>query len=208
MAGHTKDPQVKKSTIEALDAELGDLPTDSAIVCVTGDHATPTYPDVIHSGDPVPFIVDGPGVRADEVERFGELDCAARDPRPPARAGHDARAPERRRPPALPRLAPDAVLRRRRLSRPPRAALDGDRSPHPQLRDLARALRPGRVDERVPPLADRRHGRRCPAHRLGSRLQPLAGLRAWGAAAREERPRVRRVREPARRRRRDHGHAR
>jgi 2,3-bisphosphoglycerate-independent phosphoglycerate mutase len=77
MAGHTKDPQVKKQVIEALDAELGSLPTDRAIVCVTGDHATPTYPDVIHSGDPVPFLVAGPGVRADSVERFGELDCAA-----------------------------------------------------------------------------------------------------------------------------------
>jgi 2,3-bisphosphoglycerate-independent phosphoglycerate mutase len=76
MAGHTKDPQVKKRTIEALDAALADLPTDRAIVCVTGDHATPTYPDVIHSGDPVPFVVNGPGVRADEVEAFGELDCA------------------------------------------------------------------------------------------------------------------------------------
>jgi 2,3-bisphosphoglycerate-independent phosphoglycerate mutase len=32
---------------------------------------------VIHSGDPVPFLVAGPGVRADAVERFGELDCAA-----------------------------------------------------------------------------------------------------------------------------------
>jgi 2,3-bisphosphoglycerate-independent phosphoglycerate mutase len=77
MAGHTKDPQIKKLTIEALDAVLGDLPTDHAIVCVTGDHATPTYPDVIHSGDPVPFLLAGPGVRADAVRRFGELDCAA-----------------------------------------------------------------------------------------------------------------------------------
>ena len=77
MAGHTKDPQVKKQTIEALDAELGSLPTDRAIVCVTGDHATPTYPEVIHSGDPVPFLVAGPGVRADAVEQFGELECAA-----------------------------------------------------------------------------------------------------------------------------------
>jgi 2,3-bisphosphoglycerate-independent phosphoglycerate mutase len=77
MAGHTKNPQVKRRTIEALDAELGQLPTDRAIVCVTGDHATPTYPDVIHSGDPVPFIVNGPGVRADTVETFGELECAA-----------------------------------------------------------------------------------------------------------------------------------
>jgi 2,3-bisphosphoglycerate-independent phosphoglycerate mutase len=77
MAGHTKDPSIKQRTIEALDSVLGDLPTDRAIVCVTGDHATPTYPDVIHSGDPVPFLLNGPGVRADAVERFGELDCAA-----------------------------------------------------------------------------------------------------------------------------------
>jgi 2,3-bisphosphoglycerate-independent phosphoglycerate mutase len=76
-AGHTKDPAVKRATIEALDAELDSLPTDRAIVAVTGDHATPTYPDVIHSGDPVPFVLSGPGVRSDAVERFGELECAA-----------------------------------------------------------------------------------------------------------------------------------
>ena len=76
-AGHTKDPRIKQETIERLDAALGDLPTDRAIVCVTGDHATPASPDVIHSGDPVPLLVAGPGVRADGVERFGELHCAA-----------------------------------------------------------------------------------------------------------------------------------
>ena len=75
-AGHTKDPKIKQETIERLDSALGDLPTDRAIVCVTGDHATPASPDVIHSGDPVPLLVAGPGVRADEVERFGELDCS------------------------------------------------------------------------------------------------------------------------------------
>jgi 2,3-bisphosphoglycerate-independent phosphoglycerate mutase len=75
-AGHTKDPRVKQETIERLDAALADLPTDRSIVCVTGDHATPASPDVIHSGDPVPLLVAGPGVRADRVDRFGELDCA------------------------------------------------------------------------------------------------------------------------------------
>jgi 2,3-bisphosphoglycerate-independent phosphoglycerate mutase len=76
-AGHTKDPLVKRAVIESLDAVLrGRLGLDRAIVCVTGDHATPATPDVIHSGDPVPFIVAGPGVRADNVRRFGELDCA------------------------------------------------------------------------------------------------------------------------------------
>ena len=76
-AGHTKDPAVKRDTIAALDAALADLPTDRAIVCITGDHATPASPDVIHSGDPVPLLVAGPGVRADAVTEFGELPFAA-----------------------------------------------------------------------------------------------------------------------------------
>src|ERR687887_206387 len=76
-AGHTKDPNKKREAVELLDAALADLPTDRAIVCVTGDHATPAYPDVIHSGDPVPFVVAGPGVRADRVREFGESTCAA-----------------------------------------------------------------------------------------------------------------------------------
>jgi len=76
MAGHTKDPLVKKAVIEALDGALERVPTDRAIVCLTGDHATPCSPDVIHSGDPVPFLLAGPGVRADRVTRFGEIDCA------------------------------------------------------------------------------------------------------------------------------------
>jgi 2,3-bisphosphoglycerate-independent phosphoglycerate mutase len=74
--GHTKDPREKQRAIEGLDAELARLPTDRAIVCVTGDHATPASPEVIHSGDPVPLLVAGPGVRADPVTSFGELDCA------------------------------------------------------------------------------------------------------------------------------------
>jgi 2,3-bisphosphoglycerate-independent phosphoglycerate mutase len=76
-AGHTKDPNVKREAVELLDAALAGLPTDRAIVCVTGDHATPAFPDVIHSGDPVPFVVAGPGVRADSVREFGESTCAA-----------------------------------------------------------------------------------------------------------------------------------
>ena len=75
-AGHTKDPKVKLRTIEQLDAALAELPIDRAIICVTGDHATPPSPEVIHSGDPVPLLVAGPGVRADDVESFGELQCS------------------------------------------------------------------------------------------------------------------------------------
>ncbi len=75
-AGHTKDPAVKRETIARLDAAFDALPTDRAIVCLTGDHATPCTPDVIHSGDPVPFVLAGPGVRADDVTEFGELPCS------------------------------------------------------------------------------------------------------------------------------------
>jgi 2,3-bisphosphoglycerate-independent phosphoglycerate mutase len=75
-AGHTKDPHRKQAMLETMDAALGGLPVDRAIVCVTGDHATPASPEVIHSGDPVPFVVAGPGVRADGVQEFGELSCA------------------------------------------------------------------------------------------------------------------------------------
>jgi 2,3-bisphosphoglycerate-independent phosphoglycerate mutase len=75
-AGHTKDPRIKQRTIEELDAAFGDLPTERAIVCVTGDHATPASPEVIHSGDPVPFVLAGPEVRSDDVAEFGELSCA------------------------------------------------------------------------------------------------------------------------------------
>jgi 2,3-bisphosphoglycerate-independent phosphoglycerate mutase len=75
-AGHTKDPHRKREMIETLDEALAELPTDRAIVCVTGDHATPAAPDVIHSGDPVPFVVAGPGIRADRVREFGESTCA------------------------------------------------------------------------------------------------------------------------------------
>jgi 2,3-bisphosphoglycerate-independent phosphoglycerate mutase len=75
-AGHTKDPRQKQELIEILDGALTDLPTDRAIVCLTGDHATPASPDVIHSGDPVPFVVAGPGLRADRVTEFGESTCA------------------------------------------------------------------------------------------------------------------------------------
>jgi 2,3-bisphosphoglycerate-independent phosphoglycerate mutase len=77
-AGHTKDPAEKRRAIEELDAELERLPdlAARAIVCVTGDHATPASPDVIHSGDPVPLLVAGPGVCADAVTTFGESSCA------------------------------------------------------------------------------------------------------------------------------------
>jgi 2,3-bisphosphoglycerate-independent phosphoglycerate mutase len=73
-AGHTKDPAAKRRAIERADAALEELAErfPEAVVAVTGDHATPPAPAVIHSGDPVPLLVRGPGVRADRVHSFGE----------------------------------------------------------------------------------------------------------------------------------------
>jgi 2,3-bisphosphoglycerate-independent phosphoglycerate mutase len=73
-AGHTKDPAAKRRAIERADAALEELAErfPEAVVAVTGDHATPPAPAVIHSGDPVPLLVRGPGVRADRVTSFGE----------------------------------------------------------------------------------------------------------------------------------------
>ena len=35
-AGHTKDPNAKREAVELLDASFEDLPTDRAVVCVSG----------------------------------------------------------------------------------------------------------------------------------------------------------------------------
>ncbi len=75
-AGHTKDPRAKVRAIEACDAALAPLlrrlEQNDVVLAITGDHATPSETMLLHSGDPTPFIVAGPDVRADDVERFGE----------------------------------------------------------------------------------------------------------------------------------------
>ena len=120
-AGHTKDPRGQARDDRAHRRRAWPTPPAplaDAVVCVTGDHATPTSPEVIHSGDPVPFLMAGPGVRADRVVRFGELDCG--DGILGRLRGGDVmplllNAADR---PALPRLAADAGARRPAACRP------------------------------------------------------------------------------------------
>ncbi|GLZ47750.1 phosphoglycerate mutase [Actinomycetospora sp. NBRC 106375] len=78
-AGHTKRPRAKLEAIEAADAGLADLLdlADEAVVAVTGDHATPSTGGVLHTGDPTPLVVAGPGVRPDTVTAFGEAPAHA-----------------------------------------------------------------------------------------------------------------------------------
>ena len=73
-AAHTKRPAFKRDIIEATDAGLEGLAAlaQRAIVAVTGDHASPSTGALLHSGDPTPFLIAGPGVRPDGVTAFGE----------------------------------------------------------------------------------------------------------------------------------------
>ncbi|MEZ5500106.1 MAG: hypothetical protein R3E77_11855 [Steroidobacteraceae bacterium] len=73
-AAHTKCPELKRDVIAAIDRglePLGKLAT-RAVVAITGDHASPSIGDLLHSGDPTPFLVIAPTVRPDDVQRFGE----------------------------------------------------------------------------------------------------------------------------------------
>jgi 2,3-bisphosphoglycerate-independent phosphoglycerate mutase len=77
-AGHSKRPFAKRDALAALDSGLGRLLelAERAVVCVTGDHATPPTGLVLHSGDPTPLVVAGGAVRPDDVEAFGEAHAA------------------------------------------------------------------------------------------------------------------------------------
>ncbi|WP_226363654.1 alkaline phosphatase family protein [Pseudonocardia abyssalis] len=73
-AGHTKRPHAKREVLEAADRGLTGLAdlAGRAVVAVTGDHATPSVGGVLHTADPTPLVVAGPGVRPDGVTAFGE----------------------------------------------------------------------------------------------------------------------------------------
>ncbi len=81
-AAHEKDPELKARVIESLDQGLARLPElvqdhPELLVVVTGDHATPSAGELIHSGEPSPLLMAGCGVWRDEVREFNEVSCAA-----------------------------------------------------------------------------------------------------------------------------------
>ncbi len=80
-AAHTKDPVAKKSVIESLDSgigrAIGPLMEDPEVfIIITADHCTPSSGPLIHSGETVPMIFFGQGVRRDDVRRFDEISAA------------------------------------------------------------------------------------------------------------------------------------
>ncbi len=80
-AAHTKNPRNKVEVIEKLDEELKPLRDkkeslkEEVLLIITADHSTPSSGTLIHSGEQVPIMFMGKGVRVDEVESFGERSC-------------------------------------------------------------------------------------------------------------------------------------
>jgi len=78
-ASHDGDIKQKIRMIEKIDALLEyilkNTGKDELIIAVTADHTTPIAVKE-HTGDPVPLAIMGPGVRADSVQRYSEIDCA------------------------------------------------------------------------------------------------------------------------------------
>lgn len=80
-AAHTKDPLFKKQVIEALDRGLASsldtmLGDPELLIVVTADHSTPSGGPLVHSGEPVPLVFHGTGVRRDKVSAFDEVEAA------------------------------------------------------------------------------------------------------------------------------------
>lgn len=79
-AAHSKDPHNKVKAIESLDRGLGlmmdRLVDEETFLVITADHSTPSSGPLVHSGEPVPIAVVGPGIRRDAVSLFDEVSCA------------------------------------------------------------------------------------------------------------------------------------
>jgi len=74
IAGHNGDAPAKVKIIERIDAMVGGiLPQllDRTVLTVLADHATPVV-TLDHTGDPVPFLLWGPGVLTDCSQAYHE----------------------------------------------------------------------------------------------------------------------------------------
>lgn len=79
LAGHDDAPEEKMAACLMVDRFLAltePLWRSGTVVTVLSDHSTPCETKD-HSGDPVPLLIHGPGVRPDGVTRFDEFACAA-----------------------------------------------------------------------------------------------------------------------------------
>lgn len=80
-AAHSKSPEAKVRVIEALDHGIGTvlkklLAEPDLLLVVAADHSTPSAGPLIHSGEPVPLVFHGQGMRCDEVPWYDEISAA------------------------------------------------------------------------------------------------------------------------------------
>jgi 2,3-bisphosphoglycerate-independent phosphoglycerate mutase len=78
LCGHDGDPNGKAEVVRRIDKAMSivkkGLP-EGAFLALTADHSTPCCVKD-HTGDPVPLVIYGKGVRADTVRTFDEIACA------------------------------------------------------------------------------------------------------------------------------------
>lgn len=74
-ASHDGDVSAKIQLIERVDAMLNQFIDATDLIAITPDHTTSVSIGK-HTGDPVPVLISGPGVRADEVKTYGERSAA------------------------------------------------------------------------------------------------------------------------------------
>lgn len=79
LMGHDNKPNEKVKAIEIFDDLVGkiinNIDLENTIVAVAADHSTPCE-RMEHSGDSVPILIAGSGVRRDLNNKFDEINCA------------------------------------------------------------------------------------------------------------------------------------
>ena len=75
ICAHDRDPGAKRDVFERVDRALSQVPPEGLIMAVCGDHCTDSNTGE-HTGDPVPAVLGGGGIRQDAVERFHGAACA------------------------------------------------------------------------------------------------------------------------------------
>jgi len=78
VGGHDAKPQAKIDLIQRMDEMVGYVAENvgsNTYIVLTADHSTPIAVKD-HSGDPVPIVFWGPGVRTDDCQRFDERSTA------------------------------------------------------------------------------------------------------------------------------------
>jgi 2,3-bisphosphoglycerate-independent phosphoglycerate mutase len=67
--------------LETLDRGIGNalkplLAEPDLLMVVAADHSTPSAGPLIHSGEPIPLIFHGPGIRRDMIMQYDEISAA------------------------------------------------------------------------------------------------------------------------------------